>query len=92
MDQNIGSARQNAGPIPDGIAFEVRVEGEKHECLVLHEALFKLAELGDENADPADTFRAFERTICGVARRLVHAGVPGNPVILRANHFRLASL
>lgn len=92
MEHKLGSARAAAGAIPDGIAFEVKVEGEKHECFILNEALFRLAELGDENADPATTFNTFDRTIQGVARRLVYAGVPDRPIVLRANHFRLTSV
>ena len=76
----------------EGVAFQVKVDGDKYDCLVLNEALFKLAELGDGNAAPDQIFRDFERTIVGTARRLVHAKVRSKPVVLRANHFRLASV
>jgi len=71
-----------------GIAFTVRVEFVNRECIVSNEALAKLSKLRDGNADPIETFRAFEATINGVARRLVAAGVPGDPLLLGPQSFQ----
>jgi hypothetical protein len=92
MEQNLGSRQTDAGAINDGITFQIKVDGDKYDCLILNEALFRLAELGDRHDSPADIYAHFERTIHGTARRLVHAKVRGNPIVLRANHFRLAEV
>jgi hypothetical protein len=71
-----------------GIAFTVRVEFVNRDCLISNEALAKLCKLRDGNPDPIETFRAFEATINGVARRLVAAGVPGDPLLLGPQSFQ----
>lgn len=74
----------------EGIAFTVSVDSLTHECIVTHDALHKLAELksidnGDSNA--MELFHAHEAVINGVARRLVGAGVQGNPLVMRPATF-----
>ena len=74
----------------EGVAFVVSVEYVGHQCVVTNEALHKLSELksgNDANADMMSLFHAYEATISGVARRLVAAGVPGNPLVMRAATF-----
>jgi hypothetical protein len=92
MEQHLENRQADAGAINDGIAFQIKVDGDKYDCVVLNEALFRLAELSDTIHSPDQVFKAFERTIHGTARRLVHAKVRGNPIMLRANHFRLTSV
>jgi hypothetical protein len=92
MEHNLGNRLTQTAKLADGIAFQVKLDGENYDCLILNEALFRLAELREDNADPASTFKGFERTILGTARRLIHAQVRGKPIVLRANHFRLASV
>ena len=72
----------------EGVAFTVRVDSLNRECLISTEALSKLAKLGNGKLDPLATFHAFEATINGVARRLVAANVPGNPLQLGPNSFQ----
>jgi hypothetical protein len=90
MEQNLANRQTEPIAVNEGIKFEVKVDGDRYECLILNEALFKLSELRDANAAPDEIFAGFEQTIHGTARRLVHAKVRGNPIVLRANHFRLA--
>jgi hypothetical protein len=71
-----------------GIAFTVRVDSVNRDCIISNEALAKLCKLKDGNPDPVETFRAFEATINGVARRLVTAGVPGTPLMLGPHSFQ----
>jgi hypothetical protein len=70
-----------------GVAFHVRVDCVDRECIVSTEALAMLSKLKKINSDPLEVFRAFEATINGVARRLVHARVPGTPLILSPKSF-----
>jgi hypothetical protein len=70
-----------------GVTFTVRVDSVNRDCLILNEALAKLSGLMSSSSDPMDTFRAFEATINGVARRMVAANVPGTPLTLAANSF-----
>jgi hypothetical protein len=70
-----------------GIAFTVRVDSIDRECVISREALAKLCTLKGLDTDPMGTFRAFEATINGVARRLVAANVPGTPLQLGPNSF-----
>jgi hypothetical protein len=71
----------------EGIIFTVRVDSEDRDCVISTEALAKLCQLKGLQTDPMGTFRAFETTIKGVARRLVHAKVPGTPLQLGPNTF-----
>lgn len=70
-----------------GIAFTVRVDSVKHDCIISNEALAKLCKLKDGKLDPMETFQAFEATINGVARRLVAAGVPSAPLMVGPQSF-----
>ena len=70
-----------------GVKFTVCVEFVEHECLVTREALEKLANLKSGEADPMTIFRAYEGQICGVARRLIAAKVPGRPLQLGPQSF-----
>lgn len=71
-----------------GIAFSVTVEFTTYNCLVSNEGLAKLCELLDTKETAMETFVAFEAKIHGVARRLIAAGVPRDPVVLGPNSFR----
>lgn len=71
----------------DGVAFTVRVESVNRDCLISREALAKLSSLRNGISDPMETFRAFEATINGVARRMVTARVPGTPLLLGPDSF-----
>ena len=71
----------------EGIAFTVRVDFVKRECLISHDALAKLSALKSGAANPMDTYRAFEATINGVARRMVAANVQGSPLQLGPKSF-----
>ena len=71
-----------------GITFSVTVEFTTYSCLVSNEGLAKLCELLDTKETAMQTFLAFEAKIYGVARRLIAAGVPRNPVVLGPNSFR----
>jgi hypothetical protein len=75
----------------EGITFTVRVDSVNRECLITKEALGKLSGLKSidtsDDADTMDTFHAYEATICGVARRLVAARVPGTPLRINPNTF-----
>jgi hypothetical protein len=71
-----------------GITFSVTVEFTTYSCLVSNEGLAKLCELLDTKETAMQTFMAFEAKIHGVARRLIAAGVPRNPVVLGPNSFR----
>jgi hypothetical protein len=71
----------------NGVAFTVRVDSVNRECLVSREALDKLSRLRTGISDPMETFRAFEATINGVARRMVTARVPGTPLLLGPDSF-----
>lgn len=70
-----------------GVAFTVRVDFVKRECLISLDALSKLSAMQSGASTPLDTFRAFEATINGVARRLVAANVQGTPLQLGPNSF-----
>jgi hypothetical protein len=71
----------------NGIAFTVRVDWVDRDCVISNDALLKLSELKPGIADPMETFRAFEATIKGVARRMVAANVQGSPMRLGPNSF-----
>lgn len=71
----------------NGITFSVRVDSVKRDCVISTAALSKLSQLKDGISDPMDTFRAFEATINGVARRMVAANVPGTPLQLGPDSF-----
>jgi hypothetical protein len=73
--------------IDNGIAFTVRVDSIDRECVISNDALAKLSEMQSGTHDPMQTFHAFEAKINGVARRLVTANVPGNPLQLGPNSF-----
>lgn len=63
----------------------VFVDSVGHKCVVTRDALHKLSELksiDDADADMMDLFHAYEAMIGGVARRLVAARVPGNPLVM----------
>jgi hypothetical protein len=74
--------------VHDGVAFTVYVDYVKRDCLISSEALAQLSELGAGEADPMQTYCAYEANINGVARRLVAAGVAGTPVELGVRNFR----
>jgi hypothetical protein len=71
-----------------GIVFSVTVEFTTYNCLVSNDGLAKLCELLDTKETAMETFVAFEAKIHGVARRLIAAGVPRDPVVLGPNSFR----
>jgi hypothetical protein len=71
-----------------GITFSVTVEFTTYSCLASHEGLAKLSEHLESKETAMQTFLAFEAKIHGVARRLIAAGVPRNPVVLGPNAFR----
>jgi capsule polysaccharide export protein KpsC/LpsZ len=75
---------------PEGVIFTVRVDSVARECLVTGEALQSLSALkhiDEVESSSMNVFHAFEATINGVARRLVTAGVPGTPLMMRPNTF-----
>lgn len=74
----------------EGVAFTVVVDSVRHACLITPQALFTLSlfKSEDMDADMMEIFRAYEPNINGVARRLVAAGVAGNPLVLRPETFR----
>ncbi|HYD63605.1 MAG TPA: hypothetical protein VEC35_24835 [Noviherbaspirillum sp.] len=70
---------------PEGIMFMVTVDYVGRKCIVTHAALHKLSELKSIDAADADMmelFHAFEATINGVARRMVAARVPNDPLVM----------
>lgn len=73
----------------EGITFTVVVDSVKRECLITSQALHKLSSFkgDDEDLDMMEIFRHFEPSISGVARRLVAAGVPGTPLVMRPETF-----
>ncbi|WP_334190744.1 DUF1488 family protein [Noviherbaspirillum sp.] len=71
----------------EGVAFTVRVDSINRDCFISNEALAKLSRQSAGEASPIDTFRAFEANINGVARRMVAANVPGNPLKLGPDSF-----
>ncbi len=74
----------------DGVAFTVTVESVIHQCLVTHEAIQMLSamkNIDDHDANMIKLFHAYEATIHGVARRMVAAGVPGRPLVMRSTTF-----
>lgn len=74
----------------EGVAFTVNVDSLTHECIVTHDALHKLAELKSidhDDSNAMEIFHAHEAIINGVARRLVGAGVQGNPLVMRSATF-----
>jgi len=74
----------------DGIAFTVIVDSVRHECLITPQALVALSsyKTEEDDVDMMEIFRAYEPNINGVARRLVAAGVAGNPLVLHPATFR----
>lgn len=74
----------------EGVTFTVVVDSVKHECLITPQALFTLSSFKSDDADVdmMEIFRTFEPSISGVARRLVAAGVAGNPLVMRPETFR----
>ncbi|WP_136414589.1 MULTISPECIES: DUF1488 family protein [Oxalobacteraceae] len=74
----------------DGVAFTVTVESVTHKCVVTNDAIHTLSamkNIADADVDMMHLFHAYEATISGVARRLVAAGVPGHPLVMRSNTF-----
>jgi hypothetical protein len=71
----------------EGVTFTVRLDSINRECIISKEALSKLSQLKSGISDPMETFRAFEATITGVARRMVAANVQGTPLQLGPNSF-----
>jgi hypothetical protein len=65
-----------------GVEFSVRVESANHGCLITHEALVHLSGRNLAKAEAEAVFRAFEAKIAGIARRQIHAGVGGKPLVL----------
>ncbi|HJV73849.1 MAG TPA: hypothetical protein VJ654_06490 [Noviherbaspirillum sp.] len=79
-----------ASLINDGVAFTVTVEAVTHKCIVTRDAIHSLSamkNIADTDLDMIALFHAYEATISGVARRLVAAGVPGQPLVVRSNTF-----
>lgn len=72
----------------EGVSFTVRVDSVNRDCLVSKEALAKLGRYQEGEDDPMKTYRAFEATINGVARRMVAANVPGTPLVVGPQSFR----
>ena len=72
----------------EGITFTVRVDSVNRDCIISNEALAKLGKFKEGESDPMNTFRAFEATINGVARRMVAANVPGTPMLVGPHSFR----
>ncbi|WP_151446344.1 DUF1488 family protein [Lacisediminimonas profundi] len=70
-----------------GIGFVVRVESANRECFVTNEALDHLCGRKLAQAENTTAFRAFEAKIAGVARRKIHAGVAGTPLLLTPDSF-----
>lgn len=73
-----------------GVTFMVSVDSIGRKCLITNAALHKLSELKTIDAADADMmelFRAFEATISGVARRLVAARVPNDPLVMLPTTF-----
>jgi hypothetical protein len=70
-----------------GIVFTVRVDSVNRECEISKESLTKLSALRSGSEEPMETFRAFEATINGVARRMVAANVQGTPLQLKPESF-----
>ncbi|WP_050464757.1 hypothetical protein [Herbaspirillum autotrophicum] len=71
-----------------GIGFTVCVDFIHRECFISNEALIKLGEQMYSIIGPMQTFRVMEANISGVARRLVHAGVGGTPLLLGPHTFQ----
>ena len=73
----------------EGIAFTVIVDYVRHDCVITSQALSTLSVFASEDidVDMMEIFRAYEPNISGVARRLVAAGVAGNPLVLRPETF-----
>lgn len=70
----------------NGVAFTVAVDFIKHDCIISSDALTAL--------DPGETdlvhkFLAYEANINGIARRMIAAGVPGTPLQLGVQNFKL---
>ena len=74
----------------DGVVFSVIVDSVRHECVITPQALYALSayKTADDDVDVMEIFRAYEPNINGVARRLVAAGVAGDPLVLRPATFR----
>lgn len=80
----------------DGVLFYVRVEQPFHinrptslrQCFVTNDALQKLAQTRNLQAEPREAFLALEAMISGVARRLALAGGRGDPLQLASASFR----
>jgi hypothetical protein len=65
----------------EGVLFTVRVDSVGRDCIVTHDALQALSHLKPtDDADMMALFHAYEAKISGIARRLVGANVPGNPL------------
>jgi hypothetical protein len=73
-----------------GIAFTVLNGIDQHECLISIDALEQVAKIKNvdaSDADPMDIFHAFERTISGVAQRLIASNAFSPLVLLRRECF-----
>lgn len=69
----------------DGILFTVVVDSVGRDCVITREALKALSQLesiDEVDGGPLRIFQAYEAKISGVARRLVGARVPGNPLVM----------
>lgn len=74
----------------EGVMFTIVVESVARDCVVTRDGLLALSHLPslDENDDaPLALFHAYEEKISGVARRLVGARVPGNPLLMNRATF-----
>lgn len=70
-----------------GVEFTVRVDSTNHACLITQEALVHLSGRNLAKAEVEAVFRAFEPKITGIARRQIHAGVAGKPLLLGPSSF-----
>lgn len=74
----------------EGVTFTVIVDSVRHECLITSQALFALSSdrNQDTDIDMMAIFHAYEPNINGVARRMLAAGVAGDPLIMRPETFQ----
>ncbi|WP_395824325.1 DUF1488 family protein [Collimonas sp.] len=71
-----------------GVLFSVVVEFQQYQCLVPRATLSNLSHSTDPKLDLLGTYRAFQSKIEGVARRLIGAGIVGQPLIVGSGYFQ----
>ncbi|HEY4540954.1 MAG TPA: DUF1488 family protein [Noviherbaspirillum sp.] len=73
----------------NGVAFTVMTtDFVKRDCLITKEALDAISPNRAGEHAAVEVFQAYEAKICGVARRLIAANVPGTPLTLGPQSFR----